>query len=598
MEFDEQQAQRILAGLRRRLEPRDSRPSERWDVPGLARGRSEGPDGESSLGDADIEAAIDAVNLGSGIVREVPGNALTDQAVVQLLSDVAVARRRLDAAYLKVVALVDQRDAARDSGVGAQTTAGLLKAIAGVAPGRAKADVADARALHGEGAVSESVLVPGKSAPAGPLADMSDLLAKGRVSLAHIDTAVRTLNKVPEHLLDAAMNPGNEDDERGVAAAKSVRENICEFFAEKAPSTSPENLRRLGKHLVEVLDPDTDDHYDPESFNRRSMTMSTDITGMVFGTYQLDPAAGAALRAVLDPLSAPHPVQHGDDGSVAVRDTRTPEQRRADALSELASAAAPFVPRCHPNPDCRRDEEGVWGAEPGTGNTRAEARQAADQLFGLEKAATGNGAAQSEAASKLHPGRRPARITVMTTVDKFTGRDRTPSHCFQTGDIAPGTLTRLACDASFERLVMDARGAVLDLGVPVRLASPAQKRAISGRDKGCVFPGCNRPPSWCDVHHVQWYSRGGPTDVGNLCLLCAQHHSLIHSESWKLRMIDGVPYAKPEPGTIKVTVAGAEPTVLDTYSAGGDWVRNSYFDRLKDTEELGRSITRSTAVAT
>src|SRR5699024_3912111 len=122
-----------------------------------------------------------------------------------------------------------------------------------------------------------------------------------------------------------------------------VRERIAEYFATTAPSTTPDNLRRLAKHLVDVLDPDTNDHFDPEAFARRSMTMSTDITGMVFGTYQLDPAAGARLKTILDPLSAPRPDQYEQDGSVIVRDDRTADQRRADALSELAQAASTLI---------------------------------------------------------------------------------------------------------------------------------------------------------------------------------------------------------------------------------------------------------------
>lgn len=599
MEFDKAQAEKILAELRRRLERREPDENAGWDVPGLNCELPKRRDGAASCQDPDVDAALDALSMATGIVYTLPENAVSDEGAVQLLSEIADARRRLDGAYLKVVALVDKRGAARCSGIGAQTTAGLLKAVAGVLPGRAKADVADARALHGEN--SGSGLSPESSFSAGPLADMSELLAAGEVSIGHVDTAVRTLTKVPEQLLNAAMPPSEDEcsNPGDSTEQQTVRQRICKYFAETAPTTSPEKLRRLGKHLVEVLDPDADDHFDPDAFNRRSMTMSRDFAGMVFGTYQLDAAAGAALRAILDPLAAPRPTQRDADGSVLVQDTRTAEQRRADALCELAAVAAPMVP--HAEPVSQSGAEA--GAETGAGSEesvetqRAEARRNADRLFGFgEDSATGSSGRPS-AASKLRPGRGQARITIITTAEKMTGSDRAPSHCFQIGEIGPGTLARMTCDASFERLVLDAPGAVLDLGRPVRLASPSQRRAISARDKGCVFPGCDRPPSWCDVHHVLWYSRGGATDVSNMCLLCPAHHSLIHTGRWQLMMIDGIPYAKPAPGTIKVRVRGMPPTVFDTYSAGDDWVRNSYFDRLKETEELAAAITRNVADA-
>lgn len=611
MKFDEQQAQRILAGLRRRLEPRES-VAERWDVPGLTCGLPARPDGESSVGDPEIDAAIDVVNIGSAIVRGLPDSALTDQGLVQLLSDVAIARRRLDAAYLAVVSAVDKRGAAKCSGIGAQTTAGLLKALAGILPGRAKADVANARALHGEPGADGSVLIAATPETDGPLSAMADLLAEGQVSMAHVDTAVRTMGKVPAHILDALMiadddnsdenadKNADETDDSSKCGEESdasqcqepVRAVISRFFVNTAPVTSPDNLRRLGNHLIEVLAPDLDDHFDPESFARRSMTMSVDSTGMVFGDYQLDPVAGAALKAILDPLSAPRPVQRDDDGNVVVRDPRTPEQRRADALSELVHAASPVAAAHTGNAGARNDAPRDSSSD--GPHATSESNSTSDptaKLFELETNGS-TGAVGPSKASRLRPGRRPTRITVVTTAEKIKGTDRTPSYCFPTGDISPGTLSRLACDATFERLVLDAKGAVLDLGIAVRLASPAQKRAIIARDKGCVFPGCNRPATWCDVHHVLWYSKGGPTDVGNMALLCTEHHTLVHTGRWIMTMIDGIPYAKPAPGTIKVTVAGAAPTTIDTCAANDGWIRNSYFDRLKETEELAAIIVR------
>jgi hypothetical protein len=92
----------------------------------------------------------------------------------------------------------------------------------------------------------------------------------------------------------------------------------------------------------------------------------------------------------------------------------------------------------------------------------------------------------------------------------------------------------LACDAEIARVVLGPAGEVLDLGRTSRLPSPAQRRALAVRDGGCVFPGCDRPPGWCQAHHRRHWVDGGRTDLGNLLLLCAFHHRLIHEGQWRL----------------------------------------------------------------
>ena len=74
----------------------------------------------------------------------------------------------------------------------------------------------------------------------------------------------------------------------------------------------------------------------------------------------------------------------------------------------------------------------------------------------------------------------------------------------------------------------------LDLGRATRVVSPAQRQALAVRDGGCVFPGCRRPVGWCEAHHVWHWLDGGPTDLGNLALVCREHHRAIHDGGWHL----------------------------------------------------------------
>jgi hypothetical protein len=41
----------------------------------------------------------------------------------------------------------------------------------------------------------------------------------------------------------------------------------------------------------------------------------------------------------------------------------------------------------------------------------------------------------------------------------------------------------------------------LEVGRATRVVSPAQRSALTVRDGGCRFPGCDRPVAWCDAHH-------------------------------------------------------------------------------------------------
>jgi hypothetical protein len=111
---------------------------------------------------------------------------------------------------------------------------------------------------------------------------------------------------------------------------------------------------------------------------------------------------------------------------------------------------------------------------------------------------------------------------------------------------------RLACDARILPLVMGGAGQVLDAGRSRRLASGPLRRALVARDRGCAHPDCDRPPRWCDAHHLTAWSAGGRTCLTNLVLLCPRHHRVIHDpdSGWRVRLADdGLPEFIPPPWT-------------------------------------------------
>lgn len=81
---------------------------------------------------------------------------------------------------------------------------------------------------------------------------------------------------------------------------------------------------------------------------------------------------------------------------------------------------------------------------------------------------------------------------------------------------------------------------VIDVGRANRVPSPPVRRALEARDKGCRWPNCERPATWSAAHHLVHWTRGGPTDLDNLVLLCHRHHSLVHRDGWQvIRQEDG-----------------------------------------------------------
>ena len=78
-----------------------------------------------------------------------------------------------------------------------------------------------------------------------------------------------------------------------------------------------------------------------------------------------------------------------------------------------------------------------------------------------------------------------------------------------TGPMHVDDVRKLLCDCSVSRVVTGPRGEVLDVGRSRRTVPPPMRRALVVRDDGCRFPGCDRPPGWCDAHHVVHWSAGG-----------------------------------------------------------------------------------------
>ena len=140
-------------------------------------------------------------------------------------------------------------------------------------------------------------------------------------------------------------------------------------------------------------------------------------------------------------------------------------------------------------------------------------------------------------------GHRP-HINVLIRLEDLENRARAGCLDFG-GPVAPESLRMLCCDAAVVPIVMNGKGQPLDVGRMTRTVPDGLRRAVAARDCGCAHPGCGRPMSWAEIHHIREWECGGETRLDNLVALCRVHHRQIHSTEWVVRIGDGLPEFVP-----------------------------------------------------
>jgi hypothetical protein len=396
---------------------------------------------------------------------------LTDGEAAQRVLVLRGLLEQLEGQWLRELAAVDARGAAgADQGLQADSTAGWLRRRTRLGAADAHQRVRVARALH-----------------RGPLTGTARALAAGEISATHAAVLARGTQDLPAQT---------------TADAEPV-------LLEAARRLDPPRLRRLVAHLHQVADPDGADERTQRQHERRGLWVSPTLAGMVAIDGLLDPEAGQTLLAALEPLARP----------TTADDQRSGSQRRADALTELA----------------RRALEG--GRLPHTGGVRPQLTVIIElaSLLAAEAATPGGdggwtGPLPTQTCQRLACDATLTRVLVTRHPTDRHHTDGGGGHGGP-GGLAARLQTALA-------LLPPALGGAptqpLEVGRATRVVSAAQRTALAVRDGGCSFPGCDRPPAWCDAHHLRHWLHGGPTDLANLALLCRAHHRAVHEGGQRL----------------------------------------------------------------
>ena len=443
-------------------------------------------------------------------IAERPAWAMSGAELLTELDNLHATLSHLQTRRLHLIARLDQTGHARE--LGARDTVELLALRHRLDPTHVRRDLKHATALprypHLTAALpTQTDTATDTEAETGTTG--SDTPLHPAQALAIVETLERLPKTVPAHHITVA-------ETELVTAAHTL---------------NPRDLRRLGRAITDRLDtdgpaPDEDAALTRQEFWLTPTTLGT-ASAVRFGGLLANENA-ELLHTLIDAAAKPRTTPTGEP------DPRTLPQRRADALTTVLRAAA---------------------ASGGEIPTHGGIKPHLTVTIPL---------AALTAANPNHPAAADHDQTQAAEQAPLLG-----DLCFGHG-LSPGAARRLACDAGIIPIVLGSHSEPLDVGREHRLVTPAIRRALITRDRGCIIPGCGAPPGHCDAHHIIHWADGGETTILNLVLVCPAHHRAIHRGTWTITITNGQPHAtrpdwteprrSPLPRTSKIPGPGRLPT--------------------------------------
>jgi hypothetical protein len=270
-----------------------------------------------------------------------------------------------------------------------------------------------------------------------------------------------------------------------------------ELIAASAGLT-PEALSRRARQLRDQLDEDGIARREKARDDLRSVRMWTDAAGMHCGSWRLAPEDGLIVASALDAILSP---RRGGPRFVHTHAVKAAEELLADP--------------------------------------RTREQIADDGLVGLIRLAV------DADPTVMHGSRRPAVRVLVTSahLSARAGHGRLEGH---TDPVPITTIDRHVCDTGTIALGFDDDGQCVNVGRNQRLFTERQRIGMAARDGGCMAPGCDRPPAWCEAHHInQWARDHGHTNIADGILLCRRHHLVFHNNGWEIHRDDATYYLTP-----------------------------------------------------
>src|SRR6266446_7758024 len=185
----------------------------------------------------------------------------------------------------------------------------------------------------------------------------------------------------------------------------------------------------------------------------------------------------------------------------------------------------------------------------GKGDHRKLDRRLGDALVDLSMHALDNGV----------PNRR-THLQVTASLETLLSLPGAPAADMEFSlPISAKAVERIACDCAVTRIILGSDSTVIDVGRAKRTISGPQRKALKVRDCGCTWPGCDRPVSMTEGHHLVHWIQNGPGDLPNLTLLCYRHHWMVHEGGWQIfRTDDGRVITIPPPTGFELRPRGPD----------------------------------------
>ncbi len=292
--------------------------------------------------------------------------------------------------------------------------------------------------------------------------------------------------------LRSAIGPAAEhaDPDRLLDAVREI--------VDDAPGLTVEQIGVRARELRDVLDEEGVAGREQERRDRRYLHLIPQPDGMTRISGLLDPESAAVVCGAVDTVTSPRrggprfvdpdAAAHAEE---LLRDERTIPQMAVDALVDMVRIAT--------------------FADAGT-------------VFG---------------------GRRPA-VQVLVAERDLHADVGVANFEGQVDAVSVATAKRHICDAGIVAALFDDDGQAVNVGRDRRLFTPRQRVGMAARDGGCRFPGCDRPPSWTEAHHIdEWLRDHGNTDIADGVLLCRHHHLLTHNNGWRVQRSGGEYWVVP-----------------------------------------------------
>ncbi len=368
---------------------------------------------------------------------------------------------------------------------GQRTAEGLISQLTG-------GSTREARTLVKAGELLPTAASRSDASPvAGWLAAIGDAVASASISPEAADV-IRTRLAATRAGRDAAC--GRPAD----AAALGELTRAAQRLVADAPRLTIEQLTLRSGQARDELDLAGVAEREREQHERRYLRLTPQSDGMVRLSGLLDRESAAIVVPVLDAITSPRrsgprftDPDAAEQSVDLLREECTPEQLALDGVVELIRIGS------------RVDDGRLLGDRKPAVRILVTARDL-DATPGAE-------------------GRRAGAAY-------FEG---------QTEPVSIETAERYVCAAGVVPILFDDDdGRVLNLGREQRLFSEKQRVALAVRDGGCLM--CDRPPSWCEAHHIDhWDEHHGRTDVDDGVLLCRFCHLLLHNRGWRITRTRG-----------------------------------------------------------